>query len=101
MDLLGFISLHVWITGVVIEIWCEFDANSLISCLIKPLMCPMLPFPHVCVYFWHLKEDLEGGPSLNTVLEEDIHLQGIIKKIMVGLYTISFIRVFCSDLNSM
>ncbi|XP_027874284.1 dynein heavy chain 6, axonemal-like isoform X1 [Xiphophorus couchianus] len=32
------------------------------------------------------QEDLEGGPSLNTVLEEDIHLQGIIKKIMDSLH---------------
>ncbi|XP_008406386.1 dynein heavy chain 6, axonemal-like isoform X2 [Poecilia reticulata] len=32
------------------------------------------------------KEELEGGPSLNTVLEEDIHLQGIIKKIMDSLH---------------
>ncbi|XP_054897684.1 dynein axonemal heavy chain 6-like isoform X2 [Poeciliopsis prolifica] len=32
------------------------------------------------------KEDLEGGPSLNTVLEEDIHLQRIIKKIMDSLH---------------
>ncbi|XP_043969858.1 dynein axonemal heavy chain 6-like [Gambusia affinis] len=32
------------------------------------------------------QEDMEGGPSLNTVLEEDIHLQGIIKKIMDSLH---------------
>ncbi|XP_014862486.1 PREDICTED: dynein heavy chain 6, axonemal-like isoform X2 [Poecilia mexicana] len=34
----------------------------------------------------NFKEELEGGPSLNTVLEEDIHLQGIIKKIMDSLH---------------
>uniref|UniRef100_A0A096LQS2 Uncharacterized protein n=1 Tax=Poecilia formosa TaxID=48698 RepID=A0A096LQS2_POEFO len=52
-----------------------------------PEMVPLIEFEqHVCVYFWHLKEELEGGPSLNTVLEEDIHLQGIIKKIMDSLH---------------
>ncbi|XP_016522315.1 dynein heavy chain 6, axonemal-like isoform X1 [Poecilia formosa] len=42
-----------------------------------PEMVPLIEFE---------QEELEGGPSLNTVLEEDIHLQGIIKKIMDSLH---------------